>query len=231
MENDYDNLQLFVDEMKSTPSSNDKKKILEKWEDNLFIRKILLYVNNPYWTYGVTSKAIQKFGMEATGKSTGSIFTLLDQLRNRKLTGHAAFKEVNTYVANDSKHTQLIFNIVDKDIETRANASLINKVIPGFVPEFKVALANPYKEKLVDFDKEGWYNSRKLDGVRCICRIEDGTISFFSRTGKTFETLAVLERAIKGAGRDKFNMVLDGEVCKVDKDGKEDFSSVMKEIV
>lgn len=228
MENDYDNLQLFIDEIKSTPSSNDKKVILKKWEDNIFIRKVLLYVNNPYWTYGVTSKTLKKFGDKSIGKSTGSIFTLLDNLRNRNLSGHAALMEVNTYIANDHQHKQLILNIVDKDIKTRANASLINKVIPGFIPEFKVALANPYKEKLVDFDKEEWYNSRKLDGVRCICRIEDGTVSFFSRTGKTFETLGVLENVILDAKVG--NMVLDGEICLVDDSGKEDFQGILKAI-
>jgi DNA ligase-1 len=231
MENNFDNLQLFVDEMKATSSSNNKKKILEKYQANDFILKTLLYVNNPYWTYGVTSKAFNKYMPNCRAQTKhNSIFSLLDNLRDRKLTGYAAFASIDDFILKNREHKQLILNIVDKDIETRANASLINKVIPGHIPEFKVALANPYQEKIVDFNKEEWYTSRKLDGVRCICRIENGNIQFFSRTGKSFETLGILERAIRKSGRDKFDMVLDGEVCKVDKDGKEDFQSVMKEI-
>jgi DNA ligase-1 len=232
MKNDFDTLQDFVDEMQTTPSSNNKKKILEKYQANLFILNTLLYVNNPYWTYGVTSKQIEKMA-NVVGKDHedfDNIFDLLDNLRDRKLTGHKAILSIKAFAWNNMNHEDLIYNIVDKDIKTRANATLINKVIPGFIPEFKVALANPYQEKLVDFGNEEWYTSRKLDGVRCICRVENGTISFFSRTGKPFETLGILERAIRKANGDKINMVLDGEICKVDKDGKEDFQSVMREI-
>jgi DNA ligase-1 len=232
MKNDFDDLQIFVDEMQTTPSTNNKKKILEDWKDDKFVMKILLYVNNPYWTYGVTSKQVEKMA-NVVGKDHeehSSIFDLLDDLRDRKLTGHKAILSIKAFSWNNMNHEDLILNIIDKDIETRANATLINKVIPGHIPEFKVALANPYQEKLVDFGNEEWYTSRKLDGVRCICRIENGNINFFSRTGKIFGTLGILEKAIRKAGADKIDMVLDGEICKVDKDGKEDFQSVMKEI-
>jgi DNA ligase-1 len=229
MFNDFDVLQDFVDEMQSTPSSNNKKDILEKWKNDDVITRILLYVNNPYWTFGVTSKQVLKFGKKSIGgKVHADIFYLLDDLRDRKLTGHKALLAINTMISDNEEHEKLILNIIDRDIETRANASLINKVIPGWIPEFKVALANPYEEKIVDFERQEWYASRKLDGVRCICRVENGTISFFSRTGKTFETLGILGNAILGAGID--NIVFDGEVCLVDDKGKEDFQAILKAI-
>jgi DNA ligase-1 len=229
MKNDFTNLQLFVDEMKSTSSSNKKKEILQKWKDDKFIMKIILYVNNPYWTYGVTSTNIQKFeGDPLDDVAHISIFDLLDDLRDRNITGHNAIRSILSFIETNEDHEQLILNIIDKDIETRANASLINKVIPNYIPEFKVALANTYEEKLVDFDKEEWYASRKLDGVRCICRIENGAVQFFSRTGKDFETLSVLEASIKDAKID--NIVLDGEICLVDDNGKEDFQGILKAI-
>jgi len=232
MENDFDNLQLYIDEMKATSSSNKKKEILEKWQNNEFILKILLYVNNPYWTYGVTSKAIKKFDRIGILPAINSndIILLLDNLRNKIFTGHNALKEVNLFILENQQHEQLIYNIIDKDIETRANATLINKVIPNHIPEFKVALANKYEEKLVDFDKEEWYASRKLDGVRCVCIIDKyGNSKFYSRTGKEFTTLGVLQNQIKKHVKCR-NIVLDGELCLVDKDGNEDFQSVMKQI-
>lgn len=63
---------------------------------------------------------------------------------------------------------------------------------------------------------------------RCICRVENGTVQFFSRTGKNFETLDVLESAIKKANID--NIILDGEVCLVNDNGKEDFQGIIKTI-
>jgi DNA ligase-1 len=108
-----------------------------------------------------------------------------------------------------------------------ASTSSINKVIPGCIPTFKVALANPYNVKRVDFQSGDWYGSRKLDGVRCICRKENDIVTFLSRSGKEFLTLGNLENEIlKIPG----NFILDGEICMVDKDGNEDFQGIMKQI-
>jgi DNA ligase-1 len=79
----------------------------------------------------------------------------------------------------------------------------------------------------VDFVKEEWYGSRKLDGVRCICRKEGNTVTFYSRNGKEFETLGRIAEDIKKLPG---NFILDGEVCMVDQNGKEDFQGIMKEI-
>lgn len=41
-----------------------------------------------------------------------------------------------------------------------------------------------------------WMWSRKLDGVRVIMRIENGTVKYFSRQGKEFFTLGNVTDAI-----------------------------------
>ena len=66
----------------------------------------------------------------------------------------------------------MIYSIIDKNLEIRASESVINKVIPGLIPSFKVALASNYEPKLVDFENETWFSSRKLDGVRCIIKVD-----------------------------------------------------------
>jgi len=222
---DFKSLQTFVDEMKATSSSNKKKVILSKYKDNAFIIKVLKYTNDDSKTYGVTSDNVKKNTQIAGGSGNDCLFQLLDRLSNRKITGHKAILEVKQFIFNHILYDQLIYDILDKDIETRANASLINKVIPGLIPEFKVALANKYVSGMINVDSGEWYGSRKLDGVRCIIKIENGIVEFYSRTGKRFYTLGVLEENLSGLG----NMVLDGEVCIV-KNGVEDFQSVMKEI-
>jgi len=234
MENDFKGLQKFVDEMKDTSSSNTKKQILKGIEFNEFIKNVLYYVNDPYITFGVTSDNVDKY-MNNNEKCTAgvkyeSIFDLLYDLNSRKLTGHNALDQIAGFILNNIDYEDLILSIIDRDLETRANSSLINKVFPGFIQEFKVALANPYKEELVDFEKEDWYCSRKLDGVRCICKVDnDGNSKFYSRTGKEFKTLDVLGYLIKEKGIFK-NVILDGEICITDKSGKEDFHAIMKEI-
>jgi DNA ligase-1 len=64
---------------------------------------------------------------------------------------------------------------------------------------------------------------------RCIAIVDDnGNTSFYSRTGKSFDTLDVVAGGIKALGVS--NVVFDGELCLVDEDGNEDFQGVMKQL-
>ena len=109
---------------------------------------------------------------------------------------------------------------------------MLNKAIPGLIPEFNVALAQNYEPKLASFGEnvtEKWYASRKLDGVRCLAIVDvQGNCRLYSRMGKEFTTLNKVKSAIEATGI--INTVFDGEICILDKDGNEDFQSVMKEI-
>ena len=108
---------------------------------------------------------------------------------------------------------------------------MINKVKPGLIPTFDVALAKAFDEKTqkkVNWE-DRWFVSRKLDGVRCLTVIDaSGEPKFFSRQGKEFLTLDHLKLDIKALGLK--NTVLDGEVCIVDENGNEDFAGIIKEI-
>ena len=223
-----DYLQSFINEMNDSSSGNYKIETIKKHSDSQFLQKIFNYTYNPYKKYNVTSKNCKK-NSELLGHANtyGSVFTLLDDLANRVCTGHTAIANVNRFILENIKHKTLIYNIIDRDLKMGASTSSINKVIPNCIPTFKVALANPYNVKRVDFKSGDWYGSRKLDGVRCICRKENDTVTFFSRSGKEFLTLGNLEKEILTIPG---NFILDGEVCMVDKNGAEDFQGVMKQI-
>ena len=157
---------------------------------------------------------------------TYTLVLVLESLANKTYTGHTAISMVNSFVANNKKYEDIIYNILDKDLKTRAGASIINKAIPYLIPQFKVALAEAI-DKLPDFENEQWLGSRKLDGVRCIIRKEHDEISAHSRAGNEFETLQkVLDEVAKIPG----DFVLDGELCLMDSKGNESFQDVMSEI-
>ena len=221
-------LQSFIDEMNDSSSGNYKIETIKKHSDSKFLQMIFNYTYNPYKKYNVTSKNCKKnSGLLGHPNTYGSIFTILNDLANRVSTGHTSIANVNRFILENKQHETLIYNIIDRDLKMGASTSSINKVIPGCIPTFKVALANPYNVKRVDFKSGDWYGSRKLDGVRCICRKENDTVTFFSRSGKEFLTLGNLENEIlKIPG----NFILDGEICMVDKDGNEDFQGIMKQI-
>ena len=166
--NDFNNLQVFVDELNATNSKNNKIEIIKSHKDDEFITKVLYYTYNPYFKYNVSSANCKKNSdLCDMNFMNESIFELLDDLKNRVYTGHDAIAMVNGFISSHQEHEDLIFNILDKNLKTRTESS-INKAIPGLVPEFKVALAQPYDKqaKKVDFETQEWFASRKLDGVR-----------------------------------------------------------------
>jgi len=223
----FDNLETFVNELRSTSSTLDKAELIKKHGKSEHIKQVLLYTYHPTWQYFVTSDNLKKYS-SLRGESYKDLFCLLDALRNRTITGHDAIGAVNSFVEKHKKFEDLIHCIIDKDLKTRAGDKIINKAIPGLIPEFSVALAEKHDEKHVDWE-DGWFVSRKIDGARCIAIVDEiGNPTFFSRTGKTFDTLEKVAEAIRSLKLK--NVVFDGELCLVDKDGNEDFQGVMKEL-
>ena len=222
----------FVDRLKSTNSTNDKIDIIKEYNGDDMIEQVLKYTYSPFKQYHVTSKTCKK-NSHIIDEECGFIdlFELLDDLSNRTYTGHDAIAMVNGYAHQYEDYRDLIYCILDKNLKTRTGADLINKAIPKCVPTFKVALANSYDKQKgkVNFDTQTWFASHKLDGFRCLAIVdENGTCNFFSRQGKTFDTLDTLKNEIEGLNLR--NIVFDGEVCVVDENGAEDFQGIMKEI-
>ena len=251
-------LQIFVNQMQATSSSLDKVQILKR--QSTFIKKVLSYTYDPYKQYNVTSKTLLRKRQRSEahssagtgGKAGGSagtgvvgshfprtrsqsftLFSLLDALNQRTITGYRAIDSLDHFMKDLTiDEEKLVYRIIDKNLEIRVGAKVLNKAIPGLIPEFNVALAQKYEPKLASFGEDSldtWYASRKLDGVRCLAVVDDrGICKLYSRTGKEFTTLNKIKEAIETTN--VVNTVFDGEVCLVDKNGDEDFQSVMREL-
>jgi DNA ligase-1 len=154
---------------------------------------------------------------------------MLDDLNERHVTGHTALQVVNRFIEDNREFDYLIYQILDRNLETRATTTLINRVIPNFIPTFEVALAfDSTKVKGVNLLDNTWYVSRKLDGVRCICIIRGDSIKFFSRNGKEFHTLGKIADEIRRLGIG--DCIFDGEICMMNEEGSDDFQGILKEI-
>jgi DNA ligase-1 len=234
MTHDFDYVEGMVRDLRATSSTIDKQGIIldycgHKSPAASFTKKILLYTYHPLWQYNVTSDNLKKKNYLVARKNEyNNFFDLLDALKSRKITGHDAIAAVNSFIEHNDEYEELIHCIIDKDLKTRAGDKIINKAIPDHIPEFSVALADKYEPKLVDW-KDGWYVSRKIDGARCIAIVDNnGDTTFYSRTGKEFDTLDIVRGGIKALGIS--DVVFDGELCLVDDDGNEDFQGVMKQL-
>jgi DNA ligase-1 len=231
-------LNKLVTELNTTNSTTDKTEILAKYPE---CKEILSWTYDPFKQYYVSSDNILKMEktIQPSGKHFADIFALLESLDSRKYTGHDAIGHILQFIQDNKIYRDLILRILDRNLKTRADAKLINKVWPGTVPSFEVALAEKYRDykERVHFDQDTWFASRKLDGVRVITIISaNGDIKFLSRRGKEFTTLdnvrKELQKKLEPYRNDfdffKGGLVLDGEMCIVDKNGDENFTDMIK---
>lgn len=230
MHAEFNRLREFINEMNSSNSTNHKIEILRKYSKDEFILLSLQYTYHPYKQFGVTSANLKKRqDLIASVEVYDNFFYLLDDLSDRNITGHAAIAATNEFIQRHLQFSDLIYQIIDRNLETRATTTLINRVIPGLIPTFNVALAHDYtKVKNVNLSDGSWYVSRKLDGCRCITIIKNGKISFFSRNGKEFETLDLVKKEIEAL--QLTDCVLDGEICLMKESGADDFQGILKQI-
>ena len=229
----FKRIKEMVTEINSTNKTNEKKKILAKYDD---LQKVLLYIYDNK-VFSLTSKNYLKFekNKKKIKKDINinyNLFSLLDDLINRKITGDIALLHLYHYINKNIEYKEYILNIIDKSLKIRLNTSIINKIFPGLIPVFQPVLANKYDPKRLEKSKNDWYISRKLDGVRCLILIEPKkkSVNFFSRTGKEFHTLLILKNEIlQNIELFKESIVLDGEIVSME-NGVEDFTNLMKEI-
>jgi DNA ligase 1 len=226
-----DEINSFLREMNSSNSANDKVEIIQRSSN--IVQKVLYYTYNSFLQYNITPKLLEK-RKDLRNKHTkfDSIFDLLDSLNLKLITGHTAIKEANGFISRNKEYKNILYLILERNLKVRASTKLINKAIPSLIPTFNVALANKYDDKTkkkVNLEKDVWYVSRKLDGVRCLIVVDEkGKAKSYSRAGKQFYTLSLIEKEIESLGFK--NVVYDGEMCIIADDRNEDFQLIMKEI-
>ncbi len=229
--------QKLIDHLNSTNGTNEKMEILKEY-DTESIRSVLFYTYNPFLTYGITSKKINKdvdVDISMIVEELGDDYTLesvLDLFANRQVTGDRAIALVQEMISDHSDHKELILKIIDRDLETRVGVKNYNKVFKKCIPSFDCALAKKYEDKFFNkMNADKTVITRKLDGLRCIMIAEEGKAKFYSRTGKQFTTLGKVAESINAQlekNPDLANYVIDGEICIIDEDGNEDFKAISK---
>lgn len=117
----------------------------------------------------------------------------------------------------------------------------------NLLPTTSASLSSSTSLSASSVTSASWFISRKLDGVRCITIIsynptKNGfNVNFYSRKGLEFKSLGKIKSVIEDhicplllgntvTNYEKNGIVLDGELCIVDDNGKEDFQSVMSEL-
>lgn len=223
--------------IKNTPGSNDKKTILNQYMSPT-IKQIFedAYSDQMYYVkkYNVTSS-----GSLTIDENYDMFHAILVKLSTREITGNLAIALVETIINSFVAEDQWILNaIMERNLKIGLSLDNFDKVA-GNTKKFEVALAhNLDKVKNVNPCDGTYFASRKLDGCRTICKINNymkdqefiQEVKFYSRSGKEFTTLSKLIDPIKSFT--SFLMgewVLDGECCIMEGEN-ENFNLLMREI-
>lgn len=220
----------ILEELEGASGSNAKKEILNAAHDNELLKRVFVAAGDPYTVYYVNKfampaacKAMRGHGGPDDDTVIVAFLGLLDKLSSRELTGNAA-KDAVTETLKGALTIQQKWcqRILLKNLRCGVQESTVNKVWPGTLKSFAVALATTVKSQFVEGKgievlDEVTYPVRvepKLDGLRCIAVKQDGIVTLYTRNGTVLESMVRIKAALEAADYD--NIVLDGEGMAAD---------------
>jgi len=216
----------ILEELEATQGSNAKRELLEVNKKNDLLRRVFVAAQDPYTVYFVN-----KFKMPRPVSSMNEDFDMiierfldvvLPKLSSRACTGNAA-KDLLTkeFASMNELEQKWCQRIILRNMRAGVQTT-INKVWPGAIKTFAVALAETLKSEFVKGEgikllEPVSYPVRvepKLDGLRCIAVKKDGEVTFYTRGGTVLESMPRIKAVLEAAEFD--NVVLDGEGMAAD---------------
>lgn len=186
-----------------------KQAILETYKDDKILQTIIEYTYNPYKKYGISKSVFQKMKQTSVPDGTEMFYNLLDILASSNINNELRQRTVNYVKFFPEKIQDIMIGVITKDLKLGIGITTLNKVWPGLIPTFELQLAARFQKCPLD-DNEYIYVTEKLDGIRCVCIVSEGTVKFFTRQGKEISGLIEIEDSVKHMGL--CETVIDGEL-------------------
>ena len=175
----------FLEAVASAKGTNAKKEILlsNLGIGNDIAGSILHYTFNPYISFNVVKvpKTKDRFAIDPD-EAWSLFFSNAEKCANREVTGNAAIGLMqSTFNKCSEAQEKWMRKILKKNLAIGISTKSINKVSPGFIPTFDVALAQKFERKRMS----DWvYIEPKLDGIRCLAIVDINGAKLFTRAGK-----------------------------------------------
>jgi DNA ligase-1 len=225
MSHPFKNVIEVLEQLESDNSRLFKEKVLTDNKDDLLLRDFLTMAFDPWKNWGV-AKYNRPDPLPGNSNhedvELSTFMVLLEALNRRTLTGNKAREAVEVAMSQfDAVGQKWCERLLWRNLRCGVSATTINKIWPGSIVPFAVALAESLTTvgvngdfKITDPVKYPVRVEAKLDGLRLIAVKNRGEVSLFTRSGTPIETLPKIVQAIKGLKED--NIVLDGEVMGED---------------
>lgn len=190
---------MVIEKLRRTRGTNAKVALLKQHPE---LKKVLRSTYSPFIHFNIAKVNRGNYlglGLHDFNDDTNRVLIRLTQSGN-SANKKAFYEHLNTL---NYESVQLLIGIVEKDQRIGMGGTLINKALPGTVPEFPISLAHLYDPK-----KASWpcFVSPKLDGIRAMFMPGEKPV-FRSRKGFILPGLDHLIAELR-----QYEMPLDGEL-------------------
>lgn len=230
----------ILQEIKSNPKTNVKKKILEDNKDNVLLKRVIKLALHPQLQCGIKKVPQDAFynRNENPTLTLDEALDTMDLFYKSELTGNAARNKLQEMLNELSTEDALVLErVIMKDLDCGIQEKNANAVFgKNFIPEqpyMRCSLVNLKTiQNITSFDnpKYGYAVSEvKMDGQYLDHVITNGKYVSTSRNGKSYDFLGLKdEDAFKLAAKleeldprcKDVGVALNGEAIAVDKNGK-----------
>lgn len=206
----------IIKKIKLIESSNEKISYLKSHKDNVTLVDVLKYTYDKMnYNFFIASKSfpnLDSIDSKDVATLSESIDLIVNNICNRKVTGHAAIDFLITVLKNMNRDDQCVIELMFKrDLDCGIGSSTINKCFPNLIPEIPQMLASPENNELIDIilTRGDAVAELKADGSRNHAIIDD-VISMVTRNGSNYTGLTKIEQLLEQYVPRGY--VVDGEI-------------------
>lgn len=188
----------IIDELNLSNGLNHKMAVLKKYKDHeLFKRVLKLAYDKAAYTFGISMKNVEFVTTPGEVLSLEkALENLEERLAPRHITGNAARDLLEGMFRNLSpENADLLKKIINRDLRINLGRSSINKVWSQLITKPAYMRCGLYSAKTAKDIPMPAILQLKADGTYREASVADGTVTFVSRSGETYE-YPVLEAAM-----------------------------------
>jgi DNA ligase 1 len=222
-------IKAILDELNLENGSNYKMDVLKKYTDNKLLQRVLkMAYDRVTFTYGITMKNIAEISNYSGDIDLETALNVLEnEFSTRKTTGNAAILMLEqTLFGLSADDAYVIEKILMRDLRINMGRSNINKVFKNLIvkPVYmrcglftldKTVEGKLKKGTFRKIEQKGAYCQLKADGTYREVTVENGKVSYNSRSGESYD-YPVLSDAFESLPDGKYigelTVIRDGKV-------------------
>lgn len=177
----------ILEEINKDSSTNYKLSILEKHKDNELLKRVCqMAYDRVKFTYGISWNFYESPDIPFEYINLSDALDVLENdFATRKVTGNAAREALNNLCDLLSHEDATVLGrVIGRDLKVGVGRTQINKVWPNLITKPPYMRCGVYSEKAAQKISYPAFVQLKADGQFCYAQVENGNVTFISRSGE-----------------------------------------------